>query len=882
MMEKILLNSSKSKESVLVDNHLDIEIKQDVQFLPHSDIVGLVDAYKIYEQERDVCTNYRLIFTINNVCSNVLFNMVTEMVKDEGSDNVIRLTNKEQAKDIVAPNAINSITGITNNIAIKNTEYSNSLNGFKYHCGTDIFNNHVLRSRVFKSVNKPKPNSNTKELEVFNTIRDTLRMMNGDETKVYGLNKTGNINNDGKTAHLYMFDDIRMFAETYNEELREVDGWVGFSNISKIKTFDEYNDTTGITINKTINYENACSFIDMYPDRTLYSFLPKLNNFRNRMEYNWKYDLTYPYKSTTKDSPLIVFNNTSDGEIQIDTALIITESLVTTNINGVKVVFFNCANKHNLTKGSTIKLYYGSDYNTMEYIGNLVTVLGVGDLSGKNDDYYFYVSADSLSNYDLITVVTEDETTYSDILGDNVINYKLRFKKVDNNIESQYYFREFKKIPNFKFNEFEITDDNVNNIDTTKRKEFNNTINKLSFAKNIYGDDIVQIIFTDDVNIKGLIDNLGRPLSEIFLTVIKNNKGWREWYEGGNVNNENIEFSHAFGKVTSGIDLPETSFDNSIHGFHNVKYLTNAISSAIINKSDPLEDDITIEWDAFLGDLVEFSPSTVTETILEDVCHRFNTAQRETNNVEYNKLIFDEFVRDDYDITDGEFEIREYSLERVNGMNINQCPEGYYYKPHIRIPLREYSTTITQNTKERLFVLSCEQILPTKILVTTINGNGLSKGDILYLSNIINNKESDSVQGVIDSVVRVNNGRTLSIIFKEPVTFDINTSIIRIENDLIPSYAIDMKNGSGVFSWREFIKPDSWNATLPEYTFTNNAKYIQQSVNFYLKRQDPHGNCGLISTPISDGQQNYIFPVWGRKTDTTTFEYYIENENTIC
>ena len=48
---------------------------------------------------------------------------------------------------------------------------------------------------------------------------------------------------------------------------------------------------------------------------------------------------------------------------------------------------------------------------------------------------------------------------------------------------------------------------------------------KLAFAKNIYSDNLSQVVFTDDIKIKLLKDNLGRPLSDIYLTVLKNNAG---------------------------------------------------------------------------------------------------------------------------------------------------------------------------------------------------------------------------------------------------------------------------------------------------------------------------------------------------------------------
>ena len=45
---------------------------------------------------------------------------------------------------------------------------------------------------------------------------------------------------------------------------------------------------------------NACEFIDLYPDRTLFSFLPKYNKYRKRAEKNWDYCITYPKSKDSK------------------------------------------------------------------------------------------------------------------------------------------------------------------------------------------------------------------------------------------------------------------------------------------------------------------------------------------------------------------------------------------------------------------------------------------------------------------------------------------------------------------------------------------------------------------------------------------------------
>ena len=59
---------------------------------------------------------------------------------------------------------------------------------------------------------------------------------------------------------------------------------------------------------------------------------------------------------------------------------------------------------------------------------------------------------------------------------------------------------------------------------------YKSSINQLAFAKTIYDDNISQIIFTDEVDIADIKDNRERPLTEVYLTILKANRGNKEWY----------------------------------------------------------------------------------------------------------------------------------------------------------------------------------------------------------------------------------------------------------------------------------------------------------------------------------------------------------------
>ena len=89
-----------------------------------------------------------------------------------------------------------------------------------------------------------------------------------------------------------------------------------------------------------------------------------------------------------------------------------------------------------------------------------------------------------------------------------------RMTKIINGEPSSYYLRKFKSI--LVNNDYEIY--------------------PVGFSKTIFNDGNHQFIINEDIDVGGLKDNLGRPLSELYLTIVKAESG-------------------IFGPVKSGLDL---------------------------------------------------------------------------------------------------------------------------------------------------------------------------------------------------------------------------------------------------------------------------------------------------------------------------------------
>ena len=87
MDERIRLSSTDSKNSVDKENFLDVEFQHHTKVFPFLSFKDTIDQREQFEKERAESTKYRLILTINPYCSNILFNAVTEIVQNEGTDN---------------------------------------------------------------------------------------------------------------------------------------------------------------------------------------------------------------------------------------------------------------------------------------------------------------------------------------------------------------------------------------------------------------------------------------------------------------------------------------------------------------------------------------------------------------------------------------------------------------------------------------------------------------------------------------------------------------------------------------------------------------------------------------------------------------------------
>lgn len=772
---KILLNKKTSKTSVNVNNSLAIDIKNSKRALPIDDLRTSLSEYDLYNYERKESSKIRLTLTINTICSNALFNPFTEIVKDEGSDSCICLnysTSFQLPKDLnLRYKSVDYFTSVLD--CIRDTQLSSTDNGFTYHCGKDIFNNHILRSKTFKSVCQYEKGDNP----LFNTIADSQRELNG--KNISGYTDTDS-SNSSFSLYLYTTDDILSFKDCINERLIEENGWFGFINRSM------FNTISGAPINRVINNRKACDFIDMYPTRDLFYFTPKYNPHRNRIEKNWNYTLTYPYSSTTN----VEFISSDTKGLKV-----YHYSNNVKNKNGVNGLKLSSISKHGLKEGDIVNVYNKTD-----------RILENAEVFSIIDEYTFYVFNNGLE------------------LEEN--SNEISFKQVKSYEEVEYYVRLFKKISD---------------------EELENHIGKLAFSRNIYNDEIAEVVYADDIDyFKILRDNLKRPLTSLYFTIVKNNAGNNEWYRG-DAENEVIEYSHCFSDITCGFEY-DKNMPSSLAIKGDIKNMYGSGNS--------LNGIITIDNDEFYGDLCSYSNSQVIETVIQPICYRFNTYQRE--KMTNGKVIqYDEITSDVYDVQNFKVNkgIINNQIEGCYEMSTDsKYREGYYYYPHHEIRVRTFSKTINEQKPIFLTIKNLIPLNDNEYEIYTYENHELSYGNVINLK-IFDSKSNRNIYYDCEINDIISNKKFIMTVL------DANNFVLHngkkgtyklLKRDPnIPSYATLTQYDSSIYKWRDIIENGYDNdSDIEKYPFTNGALYIHKNINLFVRRQDPEGYGGIKDADI--------------------------------
>jgi len=388
-------------------------------------------------------------------------------------------------------------------------------------------------------------------------------------------------------------DEIQNFG--YKDILIEIDGWFGYF-FENPCTFE-------------------CNFNKLRPKPNSFYFHPvisELNGINNPIS-NWVFKLTYPYTATTNQIGFFFNMGTSPVFTLINDGIAVT-SIGAGNIDGEELMYIDSPINHGLVEGDQIKLF-----------GFPLISSGAGSLTILNDrDTFNIVRVENETRF-WIDYYDSNITPITINLLSSLLAGPIRFKRVIDGNESIYYFRLFK----------------------TLTELYDYDLYPAGFSNNIYNDPNQLYNFVKDIDTTGIVDYLGRPLTDIFLTKIKstgstNTEEWTNIGAGLLTNEPNINY-----------DI------RAISGGTSTKLLSAGLKviSSLIGGTGV----VTINDTIFAGDIVDYNTSDISERMLTSVQYRFNSKNRENN---------------DYG-------------------------EGYFYNAHDRIKLLDYSSQVESEDSTR-------------------------------------------------------------------------------------------------------------------------------------------------------------------------------------
>jgi hypothetical protein len=384
----------------------------------------------------------------------------------------------------------------------------------------------------------------------------------------------------------------------------EKDGWVGSYNDEPNENDIQFND----------NKSALCEFFPFDPG------YDRLKMLDSDGASNYLFKLVYPF--STKDITLVKNNlniSLKDGVPIIDQFTII--------LNGRQYIGFRTPMNHGLNVGDRIRLFNFVD-NTPNNTLNLNTQL-----------YRVFKLGNQVNDNKLRTFVID--VNPSDI---NITIGVSTIKRSVNGKLSSYYVRQFKSLTSSDYKDYDLY--------------------PAAYGVTYFNDEVVAFNFKNDIDVSSLVDNLGRPITEIYLSIIKNDND-------SNPTSLNTQYwllqqqnlippynTRFWTKISAGYDL-----ENNNNVNYNIRSYgdTNYIGSLYYENIDESDD-------VFDGDIVEYNESELLERRMENLYHRVNTVYREFLNSIYST----------------------YSQDSNKGNK----KEGYIYSPFNLIKIREFSNYI--------------------------------------------------------------------------------------------------------------------------------------------------------------------------------------------
>ena len=313
-------------------------------------------------------------------------------------------------------------------------------------------------------------------------------------------------------------------------------------------------------------------------------------------------------------------------------------------VNGKNMLSFYCGYKHNIKQGDYIYL------NTPINGSNLLEVYSLGDQAYGNDDKILNVY-----NYGFTGVTISD-------------GYMSNLKRVINpknsgETMSKYYVRKHKTLTDVSNVDLTKMGFEQNNFPVNKKLEYEaltpNEVSRISIKD---GRGTFGVSFDKDIDIISLMDNLDRPVTELFITII--NKGYIGYFNKPPATHptKGLEVGWSFNFLENSVDdwwskINGNNKDNIDVDFYDKPGDNGLNIRFYYNKDLPIGTELK-------GDICEWNEFDQKETVLSPISHKFS----------FNPAVFTTNATDN-------------------------LPDGYTYNPHHSVKLRVYSDYIEVGDK---------------------------------------------------------------------------------------------------------------------------------------------------------------------------------------
>lgn len=367
--------------------------------------------------------------------------------------------------------------------------------------------------------------------------------------------------------------------------------------------------------------------------------IPFIN--KSASSYNWAFYVTYAFSSTTTQTMSYTsekFGVTNNGFLCGDGIPYVIESGV---FNGKRLVYFYCGVNHNLQAGQSVELSVPINGKTV------FTVYSLGDGTYRSEDNVFSI-------YDLKFNPTDVQTgTYGTLK---------RISNITNSGETKsiYYVRLHKILKTPDMCNISKAGFENNPFSIKKKIEYTQlTPNQTERVSIKDGTQTFSYTIDSDVDIAGLTDNNGKPITELFLTTIE--RGYMGWfnkpYTNQNGQPTGLEIGWNFNFLNNSID---NWWDkNSVVNKDNIP-----VNSYVANGQTFYYNDYLNVGEILKGDFCEYNYTEQKEYVLSRMSHKYS----------FNDTYF------------------------LNNSTSN-LPSGYLYNPHNPIQIRTFSDYIEFGSK---------------------------------------------------------------------------------------------------------------------------------------------------------------------------------------